>query len=203
MTPDDARDDLAFLRGLVAPGERDLRTFGEIYAAGGLCYGVQMLGHGAEILGLLPGQGPVALAIAFGPTVVFAGLLTWILSRPRARQATVGVNRAVRLVFRAIGTAALALMVVIGSAALRRHDVTIWLIYPCVVMVLQGAAWLVAANLWRRTWMLVVALGWFAVGIGAGLAVQAIPAFVAIIGAGLIGFMLVPGLIMMRPRAAP
>jgi hypothetical protein len=203
MSPDEARDDLAFMRGLVSPAEQSLRTFGQTYAAGGACYGAQMLLHGGQMLGLVSGAGLVALAVSFGPTVVFLALLTWILTRPGARDSAVGAHRAVRLVFQAIGTAGLTLMLVIASVALRLHSLTVWLIYPCVVMVLQGVGWMVAANLWRRTWMAVVAVGWFLAGIGAGLSILLIPAFVIIIGIAMIGFMLVPGLVMMRARTAP
>lgn len=200
MSLDDARDDLAFLRNLVAPGDNSLRTFGQTYAAGGACYGAQMLMHGAQMLGLLSSTGPVALAVSFGPTVVFAALMTWILTRPGARSGAVGVHRAVRHVFQAIGTAGLALMLVIASVALRLHSLTIWLIYPCVVMVLQGVGWMVAASLWRRTWMVLVALGWFACGIAAGLSILTMPVYVLIIGAAMIGLMLAPGVAMIRMR---
>ena len=46
-----------------------------------------------------------------------------------------------------MGLANLALCASIGSIALRHHDQRIWFIYPVVVMILQGLAWMVAAML--------------------------------------------------------
>jgi len=40
---------------------------------------------------------------------------------------------------------------------LRLHSLTVWLIYPCTVCVLQGAAWSVAFVLRRRPWLGLVA----------------------------------------------
>ena len=55
-------------------------------------------------------------------------------------------------VFGAVGLVNFAIAMIIGSVAWRLHSVTIWLIYPCVVMVLQGMAWLVAFMLRRQGW---------------------------------------------------
>jgi hypothetical protein len=90
------------------------------------------------------------------------------------------------------------MVVVIGSVAWRLHSNTVWLIYPCVVMVLQGMAWLVAFMLRRRSWMGVVALGWFLVGIGMAAAIQTIGAYIVVAGIGMVAFMLTPGLLMIR-----
>ena len=41
--------DLAFLRALAGDGGTSfLRNFGEVYLATGLCYTIQILGHGAQ-----------------------------------------------------------------------------------------------------------------------------------------------------------
>ena len=83
MNADEARDDLAFMRSLVAAGEDGQKTFGQVYFAAGLCYGAQMLLHGAQALGIIPNNGALSLAIGFGPTAVFLAILIWILSRRR------------------------------------------------------------------------------------------------------------------------
>ena len=67
--------------------------------------------------------------------------------------------------FGSVGLANLAFIVIFGSLAWRWHSTTTWLIYPCVVMILQGMAWLVAYMLRRRAWMGVVAAGWFITGL--------------------------------------
>ncbi len=75
------------------------------------------------------------------------------------------------IVFAAVGMSNLALVAVIGSVALREKSITTWLIYPCTVFVLQGAAWLMAYTLRRRAWLGLVALGWFVTALGMGWAV--------------------------------
>ncbi|HEX4710699.1 hypothetical protein [Phenylobacterium sp.] len=198
MNANEARDDLAYMRSLVADTEHSQRTFGETYLAAGLCYGVQMVLHGFQSLGWVSSERPVAPLISFGPTVVFVGLLMWILTQRRVPQAPTAVNRAVASVFGSVGLANLVLILLFGSIAWRQHSLLIWLIYPCVVMILQGMAWLVAASLRRRTWMSVVALGFFLTGVGMAFTLEIPPAYVAIAGVGMIAFMAVPGAVMMR-----
>jgi hypothetical protein len=198
MNAESARDDLAFMRALVSAGDDGQKTFGEVYFAAGLCYGVQMLLHGAQFLGLMPSTGLGALAIGFGPTVVFLVSLIWILGHQQRAQAPNAVNRAVGAAFGAVGLANLMLILIIGSIAWRLQNVTVWLIYPCVVMILQGLAWLVAFMLRRRSWMAAVAGGWFATGVGMGFAILNLGYYVIVAGVGMVAFMLVPGLLMMR-----
>lgn len=198
MNADTARDDLAFMRALVQPSDTWLKQFGETYSAAGLCYCVQMLLHGGQFLGLAPGRGPVALAIGFGPTVVFLALLVWIIRRNGAQPGGGATARAVGSVFGAVGLTNLALVLIIGSVAWRWHSISTWLIYPCVVMVLQGLAWLVAFMLRRQRWLLVVAVGWFATGLAMAAFIDAPAGFVISAGVGMFAFMLVPGLYMLR-----
>jgi hypothetical protein len=192
-----ARDDLAFMRALVEPDDRWLKQFGETYSAAGLCYCVQMLLHAGQFLGLTPAQGLGGLAIGLGPTVVFLALLIWII-RANGPQLGGGTARAVGSVFGAVGLTNLALVLIIGGVAWRMHSLTIWLIYPCAVMVLQGMAWLVAFLLRRRGWMAIVAVGWFITGLGMALFIDKPAGFVAAAGAGMFCFMLLPGLWMLR-----
>ena len=197
MNVDDARDDLAFIRALVAQEDHWQRQFGKLYAAAGGCYSVEMLLHIGQLLGRAPNEGLAAQAIGWGPTVVFIGLLIWIIRRdgPQRGGAT---SRAVGAVFAAVGLSNLALCLSIGMVALRLHSLTIWLIYPCVVMVLQGLAWMVAYMLRRRAWLGVVALGWFAVGISMAICIETMVGYVAAATVGILCFMLTPGLYLMR-----
>jgi len=194
---DDARADLAFMRALVQPDDAWLKQFGETYSAAGVCYCVQMLLHAGQFVGLTPADGLGGLAIGLGPTAVFLALLIWMIRRsaPTRGGATA---RAVGSVFGSVGLTNLALVLIIGSVAWRLHSVTIWLIYPCTVMVLQGMAWLVAFAMHRRGWMAVVALGWFITGLGMALFIDNMAGFVATAGVGMFAFMLLPGLWMLR-----
>ena len=204
--PRSALDDLAYMRALVeAPGNFQ-RSFGEAYFAAGLCYGLQMLAHAAQAMGWLPSAGLVALLISVGPTVVFLGLLTWVIVRERTSGRPIGgaVAKAIGAVLGSIGIANLVLAFVIGLVALRERSLTIWLIYPCAVMVLQGTAWLVIYALRRRAWFGAVALGWYVTGgvMAVGVAYQNFALFIGAAGAGFLAFMLAPGWLMMRQSKA-
>ena len=199
---DDARANLAFMRALVEPDDRWLRQFGETYSAAGACYCVQMLLHAAQLLGLGSPNGLWGLTVGLGPTVVFLALLVWIIRRNGPATVANATSKAVGSVFGAVGLTNLALVLIIGSVAWRMHSVTIWLIYPCAVMVLQGMAWLVAFMLRRRGWMAIVGLGWFVTGLGMALFIDNMAGFVATAGVGMFCFMLLPGLWMLR-RAEP
>jgi hypothetical protein len=198
MNADSARDDLAFMRSLVDPGDRWQKQFGETYSAAGLCYCVQMLLHAGQFLGVTPSEGPGALAIGLGPTAVFLAILAWIIQRNRSGYPAGGTTRAVGSVFGAVGATNLVLVVVIGSIAWRLHSTTVWLIYPCVVMVLQGMAWLVAFMLRRKGWLGLVALGWFVTGVAMAASISDMAGFVIAAGLGMFCFMLLPGLFMLR-----
>lgn len=200
MTPDTARDDLAYLKSLVQPGDDFSRSFGRAYFAAGLCYGVQLLLHGAQYLGWITGD-VAGLVIGFGPTVVFLAILFWWINRRREARPTLA-NRAIGGVFAAAGLANLVLVFVIGWVAWRHRSFDIWLIYPCTVVVLQGAAWLVASQIRKRAWFLAVAMGWFAVGVGMAIAIGNIAAYLAILGVGFLVCMLIPGWLMMRATDA-
>jgi hypothetical protein len=87
---------------------------------------------------------------------------------------------------------------VFASVAIRDKSLTIWLLYPCAVFALQGAAWMVAWMLRRRGWLGVVALGWFASAIVLAQTIDT-PLYPMIAGVALVLFMAVPGAVMMRP----
>lgn len=206
MNTDTARDDLAYMRALVDTPAKFQRSFGEAYFAAGLCYGVQMLLHAAQSLGWLPPGELVGLSIGLGPTVVFLGLLTWVIRRERAsgRGLAGTAARAISAVLGAIGVANLVLILVIGVVAWREQSLIVWLIYPCAVLILQGTAWLVIYAVWRRTWFAVVALGWFVAAVGGAVAAafQQMAAFITIGGLAFLVLMLIPGWVMMRQSKA-
>ena len=197
-----ARDDLAFLRALVGDDEqRTQRNFGEVYFVSGLIYGGQMILHAVQALGLLRQDGLTSLAIGLGPTLVFVPVLLWLIWRQRSERPSGTVGRAVAGVFGVIGLANLVLIVVIGSIAWREQSIATWLIYPCSVFVLQGAAWLFAFMMRRQTWTALVAAGWFASAVAMALSVMAMGYFILFAGLGLWLCMALPGWAMMRNAA--
>lgn len=202
MNTDTAREDLAFLRGLVRPDEGWQRAFGRIYAAGGACYGAQMIGHGLQQFGVIPGGGPTGLFVGAAPTVVFLALTIWFRSKGGPEAGGGVTSRAVGSMFGALGLANVFLIAIFATAAFREHNFKIWLLYPCVVLVMQGAAWLVAYALHRRAWFLLVAVGWLVIGLAMGLAIEDVGWYVLIGGIGFFAFMFAPGVAMIRQTQA-
>ena len=131
--------------------------------------------------------------------MVFLALVAWLSIKNRGTQNRGSlVSRTVTAVFTAFGLENFALIAIVGSQALRLHSLEIWLIYPCVVLAMQGAAWSIIWTLRRRTWIAVIAAGWYAVGVGMAFAIGHHMAFLAL---GTLAFwvlMVGPGLYMMR-----
>ena len=192
-TPQSVQDDLAFMRSVVQSGDGIQIYFGSAYFAGGVCYSAQMILSAGEALAWLPANPAWSLTVALAPTVIFLAILTAINWRSRLEAPTGLVWRAVTAVFGCVGVANLALIAVIGSVALRQHSVTTWLIYPCVVFVLQGVAWLAAFALRRRVWLGLVAAGWFITAIVMACLVQDTAYYILSAGVGLLLFMVLPG----------
>jgi hypothetical protein len=135
---------------------------------------------------------------AFLPTVIFVIVLVWIIWRNRGAGQGGATSRAVGATFGCIGLANLALICVIGSVALRQKSLETWLIYPCVVFVLQGAAWLVSCALRKRAWQGLVGVGWFAAAIGMALCIGSLAQYAVIAGVSMLVLMVAPGAVMMR-----
>jgi hypothetical protein len=158
-----------------------------------------MLLHIGQALGVITSEGPIALAIGLGPTVVFLVLVTWLTIKNRAtRNSGSVVSRAVGAVFAAFGIANFALIAIVGSQALRLQSLDIWLIYPCVVLAMQGAAWMIVYALRRRGWIALVAAGWYAVGVAMAFCIGHQLAFLVVGAFGFWALMVTPGLYMMR-----
>jgi hypothetical protein len=195
-----AQDDLAFMRALVdsAGGSGLPVAFGEGYFAAGLIYGLQTLSAFVQMATHVPYFSSLSLVFGVGPTVIFSVVIAWIIWRHRGEGGGGVTARAVGTTFGCLGLANFALICVIGSVAYRQHSLIIWWIYPCVVLVTQGAAWLVSSSLRRSRWQAVVALGWFAGAIAAAQVLDRPMWFVFVLTLCLFGLMAIPGYVMMR-----
>lgn len=201
MTGRDPRDDLAFMRGIVAAGEDSMRSMGGGYFAAGLCYGIQCLLHGMRMLAWIPGDSRVDIAIAILPTIIFLAILGVMVIRDRGRtRVESSTSRAIGVAFACVGMTNFALIAAIGMVAWQLQSMEIWMIYPCVVVILQGMPWLFAWMLRQRAWLGGIAAGWFATGLGMAAALSAgnAAAYLIIVGAGMFAFMAVPGAWLMR-----
>jgi hypothetical protein len=74
----------------------------------------------------------------------------------------------------------------------------VWQIYPCIIMVMQGAAWMVAWLVKRQAFSAILSVGWFVTGVAAGLTIGNLGAFILVLGLGLWLFMALPGYLMIR-----
>jgi len=193
------QDDLAFMRALVDGGGGLVpAAFGETYLAAGLIYGLQILVQSSQAMGLpaLPPQAEMIAGVL--PTIIFIPVLAWIIWRNRRTGQGGSTSRAVGATFGCIGLANLALICVIGSVAYRQKSLETWLIYPCVVFVLQGAAWLVSCALRKRAWLGLVGLGWFAAAMGMALSIGSIQHYAIVAGLSMLLLMVIPGAVMIR-----
>lgn len=196
---DQARDDLAFLSGILAERKPALYGAGLLYGWAGILYGLQCLI--AWIAMVIPGGMPGILHLANGilPTVIFIGICIWAARASKVKGHGKGATtRALSGVFQGAGIANFALVAVFALAAFRRQDYTIWLFYPVSVCALQGAVWYGAAVIRKRMWMGAVAIGWLLAAIVASLFIEAPKPYLAVLGISLFGLMGIPGYVMMR-----
>jgi hypothetical protein len=195
------RHDIAFLRALADGGEHDhraQRATGEAFVVAGVLYAVQCFAMSGEALGFgMPGD-TAMLVISVVPTVLFLAALTVIIVR--SRQPSPGVvARALSAAFGAAGTATVAMLCIFLIAVVRTPSIETWMLYPCTVFALQGAAWMVAGALRRRTWLHAVAAGWLvsAVALAASIGSAWYP---VIAGTALLLLMAAPGAYLLRKQ---
>jgi hypothetical protein len=193
------QDDLAFMRALAGGGGTTfLRNFGEVYFATGLCYSIQILGHGAQLAFGWFTDTLAANILGVGPTLVVIALIAWINWRRRGARGANTVAKAVGAMFGAVGIANLVMVAVVAIQAWRMQSIQVWLIYPCIVMAFQGAAWMAAWTLRRRGWMGLVGAGWFVTAIARGIYIPNMAGYLLALFAGLTLCMVLPGDAMMR-----
>lgn len=189
-----AREDLAYMRSLVSGTGPMQRTIGEAFVWAGSLYGAQCVLHWLQTLGLVPGEGLIALAVAFLPTLAFLVVLTLIIWKDRNTASGGVASRALGAVFQGAGLANLVMAIVFAYGASRAESFGLWLYHPIVVCMFQGVAWFVAWVILRRGWLGLVALGWFATTVALGVAVFAdIGAYLLILGVALFVLMALPG----------
>jgi hypothetical protein len=194
-----AQDDLAYMRTLVEQGGRPRMAGALIYMAAGLIYGTQTLILWGPAAGLFQMSGQATWAVIIGASALFVAVMIWLSARERkTTQASVSTGaRALNAAFGGAGLANIALVAIFGVNAWRQQDYRIWELYPCVVFVLQGAAWFVAFVLRRKAWMLTVSLGCLATATVMGLLVGT-STFVLVAALACFAWLAAPGAILAR-----
>ena len=198
-----ARDDLAFMRGLVSDSANFNAAAGKLFFWAGLLYGGQCIGHFLNIVGLLPLAPLGYLALGFGPTVAFLVVLGWVIWQSRGEKQGGAASRAMNAAFTGAGLANLVMALVFAYGASTMQNFTIWLYHPIVVCMFQGVAWYVAWMIRRRAWLGAASLGWFATTIVCGLLINHAGYFLLTLGTALLVLMALPGYVMLRTAAKP
>jgi hypothetical protein len=193
-----AHADLAFMRALVEEGGRSQIAGGAALLWGGLLYGFQCLVQWAQIGGRIHLSDRAMFLFVNGVTVAYLVILAIVLWRDRKTSQRGAGTRAVNSAFGGAGLANLALLASFGVVALRERSMLIWMLYPMTLAVVLGSAWYVAFMMRRRTWLLVVSLGWYASAVALALLSDRAPAYVLLLGAALLLLMALPGAVMMH-----
>jgi hypothetical protein len=193
-----AQDDLAYMRTVVEQGGRPRMAGALIYMAAGLIYGVETLVHWGQSINLIRLSMPATLTFVAGCSALFVLVMIVLIARDKTKGIGAGSgSRALNAAFGGAGLANIALMVIFGVNAWRQHDFLIWMLYPCVVFALQGAAWYVAFMLRRKGWMLVVSLGCLLTAALMGMVINT-PTFNLVAALACFAWLAVPGAIMAR-----
>lgn len=196
---DSARDDLAYLRGLVSGTGAMQATIGEAFFWAGLLYGGQCFLNWLQSLGVIPWGGWLGLVINWGPTAAFLVVLTAILWKDRKTKTTGVASRALGAAFQGAGLANLVMAFVFGYGAMRAENFGLWLYHPIVVCMFQGVAWFVAWTILRRAWLGFTAAGWFLTTVALGVAVFGdIGTYLLILAIALVFLLGLPGWVMWR-----
>jgi hypothetical protein len=193
-----AQDDLAYMRTVVEQGGRPRMAGALIYMAAGLIYGTETLVHWGQSINLIRLSMPATLTFVAGCSALFVLVMIVLIARDKTKGIGAGSgSRALNAAFGGAGLANIALMVIFGVNAWRQHDMLIWMLYPCVVFALQGAAWYVAFMLRRKGWMLVVSLGCLVTAALMGMVINT-PTFNLVAALACFAWLAVPGAIMAR-----
>lgn len=202
VTPETAEQDVAFLRRLMDTGDSTAwrRSFGLTYGLWGAVFAAALAPEWARMAGYVSLPQTYWLWAAAIATVGL-GLGTFVLAR--RSPPTVGAQaKALNAVFGGVGCANLAVLASLVLAAYALRDGRVMMIHAIVVFAFQGAAWFAIWSLRKRLWIGLVAAGWYAAAVLAGLTMTATVDFVLVCLAALILLMALPGVLMARPSLA-
>lgn len=195
-----ARDDLAFMRGLIQEGDAEQRASGgAIMAAGGFIFAACSLLVWAGSVGWLPV--PASFYAWAWPAAMAAFIAVLVLLLRGKRQGASVKARASGVLWAAVGSAIGVIVLSCGAAQYATGSAAAWAILPSVVFTLYGAGWTVAATLSGRAWERWVAIGAFAAAVAIAFLSRSSWLYLGY-AAGLALLAGAPGLVMMRARAA-
>ncbi|MGN6424723.1 MAG: hypothetical protein ACTHLA_15585 [Asticcacaulis sp.] len=181
--------DLSFLKSLVSEGPRAQATAGQVFMIAGLLYGVQCLLNWLGVAFKLDWSPPVWLLVGFGPTALFLLALAVIIWRDRRNRVEGVAARALNATYTSAGLANLFVVAIFGYNAIQEKSMTLWLLYPAVICVFQGAVWYVAWVIRRKLWLAVISAGWFLTSLALGALIHNAPDYLLVLSVALIVLM--------------
>ena len=202
VTPETAQQDLAVLSRLMGTTDNVewRKGFGLIYALWGGVFALALAPEWARMAGyvqLPPNYWLWAAAIV---TVLLGIGTVWFARRSPP---TLGAQaKALNALFGGVGCANAVVLVSLILAANALKDGRVMMIHAVVVFAFQGAAWFAIWSLRRRLWIGLVATGWFAAAILAGLTMATVANFIMVCLLALVFLMTLPGVLMARPNLA-
>jgi hypothetical protein len=203
MTSDieSARDDLAFLRGLVDEDWRPgMWTFGALYFVVGLALTAHVLISWSAQSGYLPLRGASLKAAYVGLYVVASFVWMWIYAHVRRSSQRLSVasvkGRAGAVVLLSAFLGHLVMMVAFFIVAFRQRNNVFLELTPLVLFTLQSVVWFVIHAMRRQRWQAVLAWGWLVAVLGLAPLVGT-SAFNLGIAVTSLALMVVPGAHMM------
>jgi hypothetical protein len=193
------RADLAFMKALVEKASQSQMSGGAVFLAGGLLYGFQCLVQWAQLVELIHPSDIFMLLFVIAITVAFVVVAVAISVSSRAGERAVA-TRALNAAFGGAGLANMVLCSVFGFVAFRMKSMTIWLLYPITISVLQGFMWYIAYMMKKRLWIATLCAGWYLTAIALGVLMSSddLPSYILVLSLALFLLMALPGWYMMR-----
>jgi hypothetical protein len=196
-----AKDDLAFMKALVFDGGRSEMAGGQAFFVAGLCFGAQCFLQWAQAIGLLVAPVLVYLTIAVLPSVIFLGFVIYLSLKERNAGPKPVAARAVNAAFTSAGIGNLFISSAFGYTASIEKSMTVWLLYPVVICVFQGAVWYIAYIIRKKIWLAAVSVAWFSTSVALTILLKSIPDYLLVLGFALVFIMGGSGYYMMRLAA--
>jgi hypothetical protein len=196
------REDVAFMRSLAEQGRQAPLLGGSILAFAGAVFAPASLVHWGVVSERID-LGPWALNVVWlsAAAVFFAALFVLKGRMRRSVGFTTSANRANGQVWGGLGVASFALWGAFITASVRSGDWTVMDMFSVVILALYGAGWTVAAALFGRRWLNLVASAALILAVAAAWFVGR-PEFYLVYAAALVLTALLPGLALMRQARA-
>lgn len=194
----DVRADIAFMRALAEQGSQAPLLGGGIIAAAGAIFGLASVIHWMIQSDILQVSPWFFMVNWIGAGAVFGIACTLLIRRARGQPGMQSaMNRATSSAWSAVGFSIFVTFLGMMAVAWTSKSDTVFYLFPVMILALYGAAWTVAADFTRKTWIRLVALASFASAVLMGLLTNHPMQMLAYAGA-LFFLALVPGLILLR-----